>query len=109
MTCDPDTPNMGVALVCPYMEEFLEAMGKDISELESHNNWNIMERKSFPEGENILPSTWAFKIKSYPDSILRKLKARFCARGHRQVEGIYYGGKHDPVVSWSNVRMMIII
>ena len=45
-----------------------------------------MERKSLPEGANILPSTWAFKIKSYPDSRLRKFKAQFCSRGHRHVE-----------------------
>lgn len=35
---------------------------KEISELESHNTWNIIDRNSLPEGENILLSTWAFKI-----------------------------------------------
>ena len=48
LTRDPDTPNMDVDFICPYMEEFLEAIGKYISELEIHNNWNIMEKKSLP-------------------------------------------------------------
>ena len=37
---------------------------------------------------NILPSTWAFRCKWYPDGSVRKLKARFCARGDKQGEGI---------------------
>jgi hypothetical protein len=32
-------------------------------------------------GKNVLPSTWAFKIKRYPDGRVKKFKARFCARG----------------------------
>eukprot|EP00956_Cyclotella_meneghiniana_P011311 scaffold15927_cov76-Cyclotella_meneghiniana.AAC.1 len=32
-------------------------------------------------------STWAFKCKRYPDGRVKKFKARFCARGDRQVEG----------------------
>ncbi len=39
---------------------------------------------------NMLPSTWAFKIKRYPDGRVKKFKARFCARGDRQKEGIDY-------------------
>ena len=62
LTHDPDTYNKGEAMTEPYREELLEDMGKDISELEIHNTWNIIDRKSLPEGENILPSTWAFKI-----------------------------------------------
>ena len=46
LTHDPDTPNKGEAMTEPYREEFLEAMGKEISELESHNTWNIIDRKS---------------------------------------------------------------
>ena len=75
-------------------------MRKNISELEIHNTWNIMERNSLPEVSDILPSTWDFKIKRYPDGRLRKFKAQFCARGDRQVEGIYYVEKYAPVVSW---------
>ena len=54
-------------------------MGKEISELEIHDTYNIIDRDSLPEGVNILPLTWDFKIKRYPDERLRKFKARFCA------------------------------
>lgn len=66
-TEDPDTPNIGQALSGPHRTEFLEAMDKEIDELEGHQTWEIMTKLSLPEGENVLPSTWAFKIKRYPD------------------------------------------
>jgi hypothetical protein len=67
----------------------------------------VVPRASLPATVNVLPSTWAFKIKRYPDGRLRKFKARFCARGDRQVEGIDYFEKYAPVVSWTTVRLMI--
>jgi hypothetical protein len=39
---------------------------------------------------NVLPSTWAFKIKWFTDGSLKKFKAQFCACGDRQKEGINF-------------------
>ena len=58
---------------------------------------------------NVLPSTWAFKCKRYPDGMIRKLKARFCARGDKQIEGIDYFDTFAPVVNWTTVRLMLIL
>ena len=106
---DPDTPNMGEAMTGPYREKFLAAMRQEIEELEGHKTWKVLKRSSLPEGANILPSTWAFKIKRYPDGRLRKFKARFCVRGDMQIEGVDYGDKYAPVVAWSTVRTMMRI
>jgi hypothetical protein len=57
---------------------------------------------------NVLPSTWAFKCKRYPDGRIKKFKARFCARGDRQKEGIDYFETWSPVVQWQTVRLMMI-
>jgi hypothetical protein len=58
---------------------------------------------------NVLPSTWAFKIKRYPDGGVKKFKACFCARGDRQKEGINYFETWAPVVQWSTVRIVMIL
>ena len=58
---------------------------------------------------NILPSTWAFQCKRYPDGSIRKLKARFCAHGDKQVEGIDYFDTFAPVINWTTVRLMLIL
>lgn len=65
--------------------------------------------KDLPPDANILPSTWAFKVKRYPYGRLRKYKAGFVARGDRQIQGIDYGEKFSPVVSWTTVRMVMTL
>jgi hypothetical protein len=47
--------------------------------------WEVVDREPWM---NVLPSTWAFKCKRYPDGLVKKLKARFCVRGDRQREGV---------------------
>lgn len=87
---DPDLPTMQEALSGPHRAEFLEAMQNEIQELEEHGTWDVIPREQAPEGANILPSTWAFRVKRFPDGRFRKTKARFCARGDKQVEGVDY-------------------
>ena len=58
---------------------------------------------------NVLDSTWAFKIKRFPDRLVQKLKARFCVRGDRQIEGINYFDTFTPVVQWSTVWMILVL
>ena len=58
---------------------------------------------------NVLPSTWAFQCKRYPDGSVQKLKARFCAHGDKQVEGIDYFDTFAPVINWTMVRLMLIL
>ena len=56
-------------------DEFWVAMETNLKTLERKLAWNKIKR--IPE-MNVLESTWAFKIKRYPEGSMRKLKARFC-------------------------------
>jgi len=58
---------------------------------------------------NVLPSTWAFKCKRRPDGQAKKFKARFCARGDRQIEGVDYFETYSPVAQWTSIRAMMIL
>jgi hypothetical protein len=58
---------------------------------------------------NVVSSVWAFKRKRYPDGSTRKLKARICARGFEQTEGLDYFETFDPVVQWMTVRLILIM
>jgi hypothetical protein len=57
----------------------------------------------------ILPSTWAFKIKQFPDGTVKNFKARFCARGNRQKKGIDFFETGAPVVQWSTTRIVMVL
>ncbi len=69
----------------PFKEEYWKAAVKEIETLESMNAWEVVDR---PKIGNIIDSIWAFKLKRYPDGMPKKFKARFCARGDQQLEGI---------------------
>jgi hypothetical protein len=104
---DPDTPTLSSVLGGPNRVELFKALQTEIKELDQHGTWTVVTRESLSAKLNVLPSTWAFKIKRYPDGRLRNLKARFCARGDKQVEGINYFKKYTPVVSWTTYCLLI--
>ncbi|MGH3053474.1 MAG: reverse transcriptase domain-containing protein, partial [Gaiellaceae bacterium] len=101
-----DTPRYHEAMSGPYAEEFLLAMKNEITELAGKKTWEVVER---PPSVQVLPGTWSYKVKRYPDGRVKKFKARFCVRGDRQTEGINCFDMYAPVVSWSTVRLMMTL
>ena len=58
-------------------------MKLEIATLEAIDAWSVIDRFD----HHVIASTWAFKCKRYPDGLIKKFKARFCARGDKQLEG----------------------
>ncbi len=56
---------------------------------------------------NVLPSTWAFKVKRYPDGLVKKFKGCFCARA--QIHGLDFFETYSPVVQWTTIRLMLVL
>jgi Reverse transcriptase (RNA-dependent DNA polymerase) len=79
---------------------------KELLTLESKMSLDVVDQQPFM---NILPSTWAFCCKRYPNGTVRKLNARFCVCGDRQNEGIDYFDTFAWVVSLQTVQLMLII
>jgi hypothetical protein len=57
---------------------------------------------------NVLKGTWVFKLKRLPDGSPSRFKARYCARGDLQQEGVDFFDTYAPVVQWSTIRMLLI-
>jgi hypothetical protein len=111
---DPDTPTYQEAMNGQDREEFEAAMSTkikdlEIKELEDHKTWIAIPKSKVPKDARVLPSTWVFQIKQFPDGLKRKYKARLCVRGDRQIEGVKCNEKYPPVVSWSSVRLMLCL
>ena len=104
---DPDTLMYHKAMIAVDKTEFREAMEVEIAGLEAQHTWTVVPRTSATK--NILPSTWTFKRKRYPDGRIRKYKARFCVRGDKQIIGIDVFETYAPVVQWSSVRLCFIL
>ncbi len=72
-------------------------MELELATLEALNAWEVVEYDP-PSMPKVIRSTWAFKCKQYPDGLVKKFKARFCARGNMQLEGIDFFEMYAPVV-----------
>jgi hypothetical protein len=60
----------------PDQSGYWKAMESELATLKhDKDSWDIVNREDFM---SVLPSTWAFKCKRFPDGSIRKLKARFC-------------------------------
>jgi hypothetical protein len=101
-----DSPSFDTATCSPSQAQIWQAMKIEFNTLiKEFDCWEYVPNP----GKNILPSTWAFKIKRYPDGQVKKFKARFCARGERQQEGINFFETWALVVQWSTVRIVMTL
>eukprot|EP00957_Ditylum_brightwellii_P177810 13544278-Ditylum_brightwellii.AAC.1 len=57
----------------------------------------------------VIYSTWAFKVKRFPDGSFKKYKAYLCMRGDQQRKDVNYFETFSPVVSWSTVRIVMTV
>jgi hypothetical protein len=101
------SPSFDTAIRGPFQDQWWKAMYDELVTIMV--NFDCWDYVKWTPDMNILPSTWAFKLKRYPDGHVKKFKARFCARGDRQKEGIDYFETWAPVVQWSTVRIVMIL
>ena len=90
----------------PNRDGFMEAARLELEALRGMDVWDEVPRESWMK---VLPSTWTFRLKRFPSGLIRKIKGRFCARGDRQVENVDYFDTWAPVVSWTTVRLLLIL
>ena len=69
----------------PFSDEYWRAAMNGIETLAKMGCWDVVDRS---EGAHIIDSTWAFKIKCYPDGLIKKFKAHFCVCGDQQIHGV---------------------
>jgi hypothetical protein len=58
---------------------------------------------------DVLPSTWDLRCNIFPDRMIRKLKARFFARGDNQLEGVDVFDNFAPVCNCQSFRVILIL
>jgi len=103
---DEDNPSCEQAVNGPNAEGCKEACKKEHDTPEGMGVWEIVKREPWM---NVLPCVWALKHKLHPDGTIKKLKSRLCAGGHRQMKDRDGHIIFSPVVSWSTVRLLLIL
>jgi hypothetical protein len=79
--------NYKEAISSPNNKEWIEAMQKEINELNRQNTWNLA---TLPDNRTTLRGKWVYKIKTDINNNIIKYKARWVVKGFNQVLGIDY-------------------
>jgi hypothetical protein len=107
---DPDTMYYHQAVKQPDAKEFKKAMQKEIDDHVENNHWEMVDRKSIPEGTKVLDSVWAMKRKRrIKTREVYKWKARLNVHGGQMLHGIHYWETFSPVVTWMTIRLVLIL
>jgi hypothetical protein len=102
-----DTPTYEEAMNGPFDDDLRKSMEVEWDMLNMFMKaWEIVDKKLWMNG---LPSTWAIRCRSFPDGLIKKLRARLSARGDTQMEGIDLFETSAPVCNWQTARSMLII
>ena len=97
----------------PWKQQFLESAKAEIQELERHGTWVEIPRSQATD--QIIPTTWVFRIKRKPDGTVKKVKGRLAIRGdlERNKNKINEAGIAEtcasPVVFWSTVCTFMVV
>jgi len=84
-------PNWKDAMQGCFAYEYWKAAVRKFKTLEKVGTLEVVDRT---DGMNVIGLTWALKLKRFPDGLIKKCNARFCARGDHQKEGIDFFETH---------------
>ncbi len=90
----------------PQRTKWEQAMEKELASLKSNDTWSIVP---LPKGANVIGSKWVFKIKSKADGTIDRFKARFCAKGFSQIEGLDFNETFAPVVRYKSLKIILVL
>ena len=85
-------------------EDWYRAADAEIATLIENGTWELVP---LPGGREPVKSKWVFRIKKDTDGSIIKYKARLCACGYSQKEGIDYKEIYAPVVRSESLRLVL--
>eukprot|EP00957_Ditylum_brightwellii_P209261 15361015-Ditylum_brightwellii.AAC.1 len=101
-----DNPTYNQAMNRPDADGFKDAMDAELGTLMDMKSWVINTRT---KGMNVFGSTWAFKVKRFPNRTINKLKVCLCACRDQQIEGVDGFDTYTPVVNFSTVCLLLVM
>jgi hypothetical protein len=94
------------ALRSAQSHEWKQAMRDEYNSLVANGTWTLVPR---PEGANIIGGKWVFKTKLDVHGQPIRYKARYVAKGFKQVHGVDYFDTYSPVTRMTTIRTFLAI
>jgi hypothetical protein len=91
------------------MSDFIKAQIPEIRGLERMDIFAYKPIHELPPKARLLSSIWSYRRKRRPNGVLLKHKSRLCVDGSQQLFGRDYWETYAPVVSWSTIRLVLLL
>ena len=90
-------------------DDFQQAMQHELKRMIEAKIFKEVPRSVVPTGQRVLRAVWSHRRKTTPSGEIYKHRSRVCADGSRQQYGIDYTDTYAPVISWTTVRILLIL
>ena len=81
-------------------------MKTEIENLYETEFWEFIPKE---KGQHIIPGRWVYKFKHDSNGNIDKFKARFVAKGFKQIEGMEYSDTFDPTSKPETVKILLAL
>jgi len=93
----------------PDMASFLKAQLPELQGLQKLDVFDLLPIAQKPAHAQLLNAIWSYRHKRNPIGDIIKWKARLCVDGSQQLHGRDYWETYAPVISWSSVRLLLLL
>ena len=98
--------NFENAINSEQKDKWLEAMKTEIESLNETQTWDLVPKE---KGQNIIPGRWVYKTKHDSNGNIDKFKARYVAKGFKQIEGIEYSDTFAPTSKPETFKILLAL
>jgi hypothetical protein len=81
-------------------------MSADFKSIKWQDTWELTE---LPEGKKANRNRWTFKLRKVSKRRIERCKARFCAKGFTQIEGVVFTETFAPVAKVNSIHVVLSI
>ena len=85
-------------------DQWHRAMKDEVKALQDNKTWNLVRP---PTDRDVIPGKWVYKVKLGPIGQVDKYKARYVAKGFKQVEGLDYFETFAPTCRPETFRILL--
>ena len=101
--------NLKEVLKSSDKESWIAAMWEELRSHLQNGTWELVPADSVPAKRRRVGSTWAFDIKRDASGKVIRWKARLCAQGFTQEEGVDYFNTYSNTIRYDTLRLILAL